>query len=1173
MVDAELDKVRNAIAALEAQRALLGDAVVDTALAGLRQQLAALEDAQAVGAFDSTPSEERRIITILFADIVGSTSLAEQLDPEEWRQSVAAFHAAAGGAVEAHGGQVAQYLGDGLLAFFGAEAASEHDPENAIRAALDLQAAVAELPPLGAHDATTDGVGVDGVGAFDRTPPGRTPPATTPPARLQARAGLHTGPVVLGELGSEGHKELTATGDAMNLAARLQGAAPPGGVLISHEAYRHVRGVFDVTPRPPLSLKGKREPVKTYLVRRAKPRAFRSAAARGVVGIETRTVGREAELEQLQQIYEQTLAAGTAAWAQLVGEPGIGKSRLLEDMREWLDLRPQLVLVLRGRAFSDDAGQPYALIRRMWFDRFLIADDTPLAAAELRWVKGFQELSGRDDPEPAYALGRLIGLPFADALPAGAAPPGPDAVRGRAYVVSRELLRAMRARGPVVMLLEDLHWADAASWNWLEQVVVSGHWEAGSANPQPAPGDWQAGGDVREGGADGRQATGLFVLGSARPTWSPPWREAGPPDGRGLRYLQLDVQPLAEAAREELVRELFSRVEGVPDDVVAAVVERSEGVPYFAEELINWFVDRGLIDRSSEPWHFAAKRLPEAPLPATLQHLLFTRLTGLAPAERAALQRGAIFGRNFWTGGVEALGAPGGQVLKELQPRGFVHAQPESAFEGETEWSFHHALLREVTYESVLRRERQALHKAAADWLEAQAARAGRTDEFAGLLAEHAERAGEHLAAAGWYLRAGARSLAQGAAREAVQLYTKALDLTPPVELERRWQALSGREEANAVLTDPARQVDLDELLGLAQELDDADRLADVYLRRADFMRQTREGLGPIEAATAALEAARQAGNRALEARALALRGQARIGIGSTDELLADADAALALARDLGDDLTLARVLHSAAACYSQSLHFERGIACQREQIEISRRLGDRPAEAGGLVNLGVAYDFLGLYREARAALEAALAVAESLGMHRMAGYAANNLADLIHDTHGDLGLARRLAEFALGEMTAANAAMGRAFALAVLGQIEMAMGNAAGALRLASQADDIVAAIGHPQGMAYSQVMLARYRLELGNLDEARTLGDQAWELLEAWLSQGGRAEAVMFVELAEVFDALEDAERMQAVVRAGMLLIMAAADGLKDPDWRRAFLQDNVYNRRLVQWWEKLP
>jgi class 3 adenylate cyclase len=309
----QLGQLRHAMAVLETQRATLGDAVVDPALAGLRRQLAALEAEAPIG---STPAEERRVVTIFFSDVVGSTALAHKLDPEEWRQTVNRLHSAVGTIVQRHHGRVAHYLGDGLVAFFGAQTSSEHDPENAILAALEAQDAIAELN-----------------GAYP----------------IHIRVGIHTGLVVVGELGSDAKKEFTAIGDAVNVAARLQSAAPPGGILISHDTYQHVRGVFTVAPQPPLDVKGKPDPIQTYLVRRVKPRPFRTVT-RGVAGVQTRTVGREREMERLQRAYLDAVENRRIVWTQLVGEAGVGKSRLLDDVREWVELRPEVVRLFRARA-------------------------------------------------------------------------------------------------------------------------------------------------------------------------------------------------------------------------------------------------------------------------------------------------------------------------------------------------------------------------------------------------------------------------------------------------------------------------------------------------------------------------------------------------------------------------------------------------------------------------------------------------------------------------------------------------------------------------------------------------------------------------------------------------------------------------------------------------------
>ncbi|MGB8645277.1 MAG: adenylate/guanylate cyclase domain-containing protein, partial [Anaerolineae bacterium] len=684
-----------------------------------------------------------------------------------------------------HGGTVTQYLGDGLLALFGLHQTSESDPENAIRAALEIQHSELRITDY----------------------------------ELRLRVGIHTGLIVTGEIGTDLHREFTATGDAMNLAARLQAAAPPAGVLISHDTYRYVRGVFDVTLQPALTVKGKREAVQTYLVRRSKPRPFRTVT-RGVAGLQTHTVGREKELAQLRNAYLNAFENRCKVWAQLIGEPGIGKSRVLEEMRDWIELRSETVRVLRGRAFAGDQNHPYALIRRIWFDRFQIAEDTPLSQAEARWLTAFRELSGIEEQEPAQALGLLVGLSFKDSPYIGAMRNNPKQVRGRAFVVSRQLIRRLRIELPVELLLEDLHWTDASSWEYLQQVIL----DSGVGREQE-----------REVGApSSAELNGMFILATARPEWNPPEALREPsisskpsaeenPTFRAQRLYHLDIPitPLTDEATHELVRELLEPVEGMPETVHALVVHRAEGVPYYAEELVNWFIDRGIIDTRAHPWRFVAQRFEESPLPATLQHLLLTRLSALAEAERTALQRGSVFGRNFWARGIEALGVHQSiRVLNQIALRGLVALQPESAFSGESEWSFNHNLLRDVTYESVLKRDRATLHRAAAHWLEEQARVARRLDEFAGLLGEHYERAGDSSVAVGWYLRAGDQAQTSNAL-EARKFYDRALELAPADDRETQWQALIGREAVFDLRGErDAQQADLNTLLELAHTFD-----------------------------------------------------------------------------------------------------------------------------------------------------------------------------------------------------------------------------------------------------------------------------------------------------------------------------------------------------------------
>ena len=1113
----QIENLRLSMDGLEAQRSTLGDKIVDPALAALRQQLVGLEEQLSAQA---APVEERRMVTILFMDIVGSTSLAERLDPEEWRQIVSKMHTALGKTINAHHGSIAQYLGDGLLAFFGSKDSSENDPENAIRAALDGHAAMANLNLS---------------------------------ERVQLRAGIHTGLVVVGDLGDTIHKEFTASGDAMTLAARLQSAAPPGGTLISHDTYRYVRGVFDLTPQPPLTVKGKSEPVQTYIVRRAKPRPFRSVT-RGVAGVETRTIGREQEMQALQAAYLRAYEGHGLVWVQLISDPGVGKSRLLADLTDWIDLRPETTWLLRARAFSDDTNQPLALVRRMWFDRFQIAEDAPLESAEAKWVERFKEYSLQDNyEEAAHALGLLVGLPFSASPYIKGMRNDPTQVKGRALVVSHELINGIRQQYPLVVLLEDMQWIEPASWEYLTELFL-----IGSADKLP---------------------NGLFILGASRLEWHPPLELSSlftaslSVDKKNYKWGTLiNLPPLTDQSIRELAQELLQRVVNVPEQVINLLVERSEGVPYFTEEIINWFIDHEILDTRSQPWHFVVEKLKFEPLPATLQHLLLTRLSILSQNERAVLQRGAIFGRRFWNGGLEALGVPAGsETLSHLQPRGFVDPVPESAFQGDIEWSFHQNLLQEVTYESVLKRERAALHKVAAGWLEQQARQANRLDEFTGLLGYHYERAGELSRAADWYLLAGKRTFSQGAPRAACGFYTQALDLLPPVDRERRWRALLGREEALSVLSDAEPwKADLEACLELARALENDNYLAEAYFRQAVFGLHTGNYQIVDLSSHEALDAAQRAGNEAIEAKALIMVAVADIYRDDKSTALQNVERSLQLARHQEDENTLAFVLFRAAFCYSEFAIFDGWYPLYIELIELNHRLGNRFQEATALGNFGFAHADNGFYKQGRAMIEQSMQINQSIGARRPLAYDLLNLAGIYWHT-GDLRKGRQIIEQASQVISTTQDTRGKIFVLTGLGIADLAIDDAPSAARRFMEGREMASIHDLPALACENTIGLAACEVRQGHLEEARKFAYEAWPYLKEHRFYGMGNPGWVYLTCAETFDALGEKEYLQAVLESGHQALMEVANSKTMPAWRQSFLENVPEHRKLMEMWER--
>ena len=280
----EREDIEQTIAAIEARRAALGDALTDAAIAPLRRHLAALD-------------EGRKQVTVLFADMAGFTATAETMDPEDVRDIIRAYFGRLSAAITRQGGWIEKFIGDAVMAIFGIPAAQESDPERAVRAALDMQAALADL-----NEQLQRERGI----------------------RLAMRVGVNTGPVVVSHLGGRQGEDFAVVGDTVNLASRLEHAAPIGGILISHATYRHVRGVFDVLPQPPLSVKGKAEPIQVYVVRGVRPRGFQTLG-RDVQGVETPLIGRDSDLAVLQAALNAVREQGRARLVTIAGDAGHGQ--------------------------------------------------------------------------------------------------------------------------------------------------------------------------------------------------------------------------------------------------------------------------------------------------------------------------------------------------------------------------------------------------------------------------------------------------------------------------------------------------------------------------------------------------------------------------------------------------------------------------------------------------------------------------------------------------------------------------------------------------------------------------------------------------------------------------------------------------------------------------------
>jgi predicted ATPase/class 3 adenylate cyclase len=919
----EREQLEHAITALEAQRLLLGNMVVDTALAPLRERLSTL-----IG-HETTTGHQRKQVTVLFADVSGFTAMSETMDAEDVSLTMNALWAPLDRAIVKHGGTIDKHIGDAVMALFGAPTTSEDDPENAIRAALDMQAAIA---------------------GFSRTIRDSLQ-ADRPLPAISMRIGINTGPVLLGSVGSTG--EYTAMGDTVNLASRLEHAAPVGGILISHATYRHVRGVFDVLPLDPISVKGKAEPIQVYVVRKAKPRAFR-VTTRGVEGVETGTIGREAELRQVQERLLRASAERVTQSVTIVADAGVGKSRLLYEFNNWLELQPERTLLFKGRCTQEMARMPYSLIRAVFATRFDIQESDSAALAREKLTDGIMEHLGPEASEQAHFIGHLIGLDFSASPFIQSVLGDTRQLRDRAFHYCCQYFAAVAQASRTVLLLEDIHWADDGSLDMIEHLLYQ----------QPS--------------------LPLLILGLARATLY----ERRPVWGAVLRnHERIDLKPLTGEQTRQLVREILKHVDQIPRRLEDLIVSRVEGNPFYVEELIKMLIEDGVIVVGEPRWRVTLERLDSVRVPPTLTGVLQSRLDGLPPLEREIMHRAAVVGRVFWSEVIDRITAaqPAEQSerianrLESLSSKELIFKRETSAFASTDEYIFKHAILHDVTYERVLKSLRRTYHAQVAEALIDLSGE--RVLEYAGRIGEHFELAGNNDQAATWYAQAGQQAQETYAPATAISYYQKALALWDSQASPQTLDALGGLgdmlisqaqyEEAIAIFT---------AMRDGAQRLGDQRKLARAWCGIASAQSPLGDHHGTLASAIAAEHAARAADAAEEIALALWMQGRSSFRLGDVDSALSLGEQMLAYTTEHDAPRLQTRSLNLLGAIHHIIGDYEAAEAYFARGLGLCLRLNDQRQIMDLSNNLGVIAEARGDYQLALKRYEEALDVARNIG-------------------------------------------------------------------------------------------------------------------------------------------------------------------------------------------------
>jgi class 3 adenylate cyclase/tetratricopeptide (TPR) repeat protein len=867
-IDVQIHDLEQAIAAQENLRGQLSDAILASTLATLQEKLEFLRKAR------EQTGKQRKQVTILFADVAGSTAMAETMDPEVWSEIMDEAFEHFIEPVEAHRGMVARLMGDAILAFFGAAQSHEEDPALAVLAGLAM---IQGMQPL--RKRVSADYGLD----------------------FRVRVGINTGEVLLGQFGTDEAWEFTAMGDAVNLASRIEHAAPSDSVLISEETLMLLGDRFETRAYQEIQFKGKSSGTQTFLVmgRREIP----TPASPDHL---TPFVGRENELIFMARIARRAVENQNAQVLTILGEAGVGKTRLLkafmaDPAADWF---PNCI---QARITPESGHNPFHTLKTLLWNHLDVLQSDPQNVVE---HKLRQNLGLHLDAREMDAVRVFMGL-------GGAGKTDAHLLElGQGYL--RRYLKSLAQAGPLLILLEDLHWADPTSVDFILSLL--NEW----------PGE------------------GLLVIALARPalmeTHSDWMSSATSQTGFSHRVLQLS--PLNAAETHKLIVKMLDQVEGIPEKLWHLILHMTNGNPFYVESLIRMFIDEGLIVCQNGRWVAYLEEMNTIHLPRTLKGVLQARLDRLSGRDRRILQQAAVVGAVFWDEVLHQLGETNQispqeimQSLKSQMDKGLVSEKSKPSFEGTHEYHFEHALLRDAAYESVLLKERRALHRRVAEWLLVKGA--ARILEYVGLVAYHYEKSQVDDLALPWLEEAARQAMQTSAYFEAAYYFNKALLIT---------------EKGGS------REKYLDLLEGMSAAYDRMGRFDEAVDAAQQVNREAKElGLdGLVSRSASRLSWLTQ------------LRGEHDLSKGWAEE-------ALAHAQKMGDKNLIARALTNLADKYENN-DLSRELELYEQALALLEETNHRLGIAVTYLNMGNVHFHQESFAEAREHYEKSLAIYSDQG-------------------------------------------------------------------------------------------------------------------------------------------------------------------------------------------------
>ncbi len=669
---------------------------------------------------------QRKLVTILFTDIVGSTAIAEKLDPEEWKEVVQGAHRRVSGAVYRYEGTIAQLLGDGVLAFFGAPLTHEDDPERAARAALDIQASMTE------YQSELSGFVDD----------------------FQMRIGIHAGEVVLGDVGTGENAEYLAVGDAVNVAARLEGAAEPGQILVSEMLARRIEAGFTLRDLGESPVKGKSAALAMFELVEAKTEP---SSGRGIEGLRSPLVGRDSELQRLSSALD-SLQQGLGQIVIVLGDAGIGKTRLVQEAMQQVaqteseetSTPSSSLRWLEGRSLSYGSALSFWPITQLILADLGLSDGDAEVKVKAALRRRVSDLFGDDSDEDLPFLFHILGLKQDEAARDLFQVLDGETVKHQVKKSVQHYFAHVAEQEPTVLCFEDTHWADPSSLEILEDLF----------------------------GATDRCSLMLLILMRVERdhgSWSAKLKAE---TDYSHRYTEIHLKRLSKNDSDRLVNNLLE-VAALPDGIRRLMMDRSEGNPFYLEEIIRNLIDQGVLLHEGDTWR-ATKEIAQVIIPDSLTGVLQARIDRLGEDVRDTLQLASVIGKSFLYRILESITEAERELGAHLAQLQRVDLVREKTRRPELEYIFKHSLTQEAAYGSLLVERRREFHRKVGEAIEHLFA--DRVEDLLGILAHHFYRAEELEKAGDYLLRAGWKAFGEGSIQESIDLLQQALNVYERLE-------------------------------------------------------------------------------------------------------------------------------------------------------------------------------------------------------------------------------------------------------------------------------------------------------------------------------------------------------------------------------------------------------